>query len=528
MAKNSFQRLVDSLFGETVQLNLSAGAPSAAPEEKASPSGLTILDLSGIPAHPAPPAALQETAPVSEPVFKQVDLLHPESKAYGAGTGVEVIDLGAAGAYSQLERKITVRLLRNYAKNSTWVRAAIDYRREKIGRAHPELVPRDSTRKPSRLDKRVRAEVEKLIRTPNEAGESYGLLKEKMLEDYYVIGHGCLELGLYNDLTVRELTDIDAARIGFNRKWDGKRREVPRFVEFENASTSKIKRYLANEQLMCLINRPMSDSKMGLSHVEILHLTVMALLSGNELLLKQIVQPVSEKLISLGEGTTQQQAESFKYQLNQVRDKLAVISGAKDPKVLNLSGSAEEMKVLDGQVWFVRQVAAIFNISTAKLKLAVDTSRANTGEMMADDLEALEGDLNRIIELENAALVDRWEYLGEVNLEFSYPIMHRKDEKQQALIAKQQTGQPWGSMNEARRRTGEKALDEKEFPFADEPIVNTKQGPVPYSIWVKQMEELEKNIGKELPAPAPPAADPNADPGTGSPTNSSGDSSAEQ
>ena len=45
--------------------------------------------------------------------------------------------------------------------------------------------------------------------------------------------------------------------------------------------------------------------------------------------------------------------------------------------------------------------------------------------MMNDDLESLEGDLVRIIEAENAAFLDRYSYLGEVNIEFSYPIMQR-------------------------------------------------------------------------------------------------------
>ncbi len=62
--------------------------------------------------------------------------------------------------------------------------------------------------------------------------------------------------------------------------------------------------------------------------------------------------------------------------------------------------------------------------------------------------------------------------------------MHRRDERQQAAIARQQTGnQPWASINEARVRTGEKPLDAARFPFADEPLINTKDGPVPMSIW---------------------------------------------
>ena len=423
---------------------------------------------------------------------------------FNAGSGIAVIDLGG-GLSRQLERKPDIAMLRNYAKYSVWVRAAINFKREKIGRALYELVPLDSTSKPNRTDKRVRAEIEKLLRSPNNAGDSYGYLKEQLLEDYYVIGHGALELDLFVDTTVRGMRILDAARIGFIKNWDGKTPGAPRYAEFSDKFVSRVRRYLAHEQLFCIVNCPMSDRKLGFSHVEALHRTVLALLSGDEFLIKQIIQPVSEKLISLGEGATQSQVDSFKYQLQQVHDKLAVIGGAKDPKVLNLSASADEMKILDGCEWFVRQVAAIFNISTAKLKLAVDTSRANTSEMMADDIEALEGDLTRLIELENAVFIDRYKYLGEINLQFSYPILHRRDEKEQAMIASQQMGgQAWASWNESRSRTGEKALDINKFMYADEPLVNTKDGPIPMSVWQKKIQEYEKNIGKTPDEPKPP------------------------
>lgn len=41
--------------------------------------------------------------------------------------------------------------------------------------------------------------------------------------------------------------------------------------------------------------------------------------------------------------------------------------------------------------------------------------------MLADDLEAIEGDLTRIIELENSAFIDRYRNLGDVNLTFRGP-----------------------------------------------------------------------------------------------------------
>lgn len=409
-------------------------------------------------------------------------------KNLGSQVGIAVIDLSSG---TQMEFKPNAKTLRAFAGNSTWIRAALEYKREKIGRAQFELIPVDSTTNPKRVDKFVRSEIEKVLNRPNEAEDSYGTLKEQLLEDYYVIGHGCFELDLFNDTTVRGINILDAARLGFNKKWDGKTPGVYRYALFHEKNSNKVERYFANEQIFCLVNRKRSHTKLGLSHIEVLFNIVRALLAGDERLIKQIIQPVSEKLISLGEGVTPKQVEEFKYQLNQVKDKLAVLGNTKDPKVLDLSGSPEQMKILDSCEWFVRQVAAVFNMSTAKLKLSVDTSRANTATMFDDDLEGLEGDLNRIIELENKILIDRYKYLGEINLKFSYPILHRKDETTQARIANIQTKNAWASTNEARTRTGEKTLDSK---WADEILVLEKGELLPWSILEKRWEKMEKEI----------------------------------
>lgn len=479
------QTLMNTLSqGGVTQLNLAGDASLL---DGTVSSGLTLLNLE------QPTAAAQVIDIIDETA----------SKDFMAGSsGVAIIDMGASNQFSQLLKKANVDLFRNYAKYSTWVRAAIDYHRRMLGRAKYEIIQLDNQVKPNRRDKTVKAEVERLLRDPNEAGESYGLLKEKMIEDYLVVGHGFAELGLNSDLTAHSITVIDAAVIGFVKSWDGRTPGVPRFCEFTNKNANTVKRYLANEQSFCMVNRPMSDTKVGFSHVEALHRSVMALLSGDEFLIKQLLQPVPESLINLGEGVTQTQVDSFKYQMQTVRDKLAVIGGAKGAQVIKLTGSAEEMRILDGQEWFVRQVAAIFGMSTAKLKLSVDTSRANTESMNDEDLEAITGELARIEELESATFINRFNFMGEVNLQFTYPIMHRKDELQQARIARIGTGTGWVSVNEARTNTGARPYEGNEYKYIDEPIINTKDGPLPLSVWEKKVEDYEKNIGK---APAVPA-----------------------
>ena len=224
MAKPLSQVLRGLLLGETVQLNLSGNAET--PETAA---GLTLLNLET----PSAPVAVVKEAPVS----KAPDM---------SGSGITVIDLGGNTTYSTLLRKGNVKLFRNYAKNSSWVRAAIDYHRRMLGRAVFEIVPIDSTEKLNRLNKNVRDEVETFLRAPNTADDSYGTIKEQWIEDYLVVGHGTAELDLARDLTVRGMRILDAARIGFVKSWDGTDRTTPRFCEFADAGGATIKRYLAH------------------------------------------------------------------------------------------------------------------------------------------------------------------------------------------------------------------------------------------------------------------------------------------
>lgn len=412
------------------------------------------------------------------------------------GSHVTIVDLGDRRG-QLLERKPDVRLLRAYAENSVWVRAAIDYYRRTAGRAHFEIVPLETIDKPTRRDKQVKLAVENLLSAPNPAGEPYGAMKEQLIEDYLVIGHGAFRLDLLRDLSISSIKVVDAAYLGFVKAWDGTDPLLPRYCEFDARQPQAVKRFYANEEVMCLVNRQRSYSHIGFSHVEALDRTVTALLSGDDFMIEQLMTPVANKMIDLGEGATKLQVEQFKFQLQQVSDRLAVIGGTKNTKVHNLSASADEMRILDGQQWFVRQVAAVFGISTAKLKLAVDTSRANTEAMYDDDLEAISGELIRLEELETATFINRYNdpnKADKVNLKFFYPVMHRKDEKAQATIAKTQTGQPWASVNEARYRTGEDLLDQNEFPFANEPVVMIKGNPVPYSIWTAQMVNTKAKI----------------------------------
>jgi len=91
---------------------------------------------------------------------------------------------------TRLFKKRNVRMLRNYAEYSVWVRAAIDIYRNVIEQAEWNLSAFDSS-KP--INERSHSEIQSLLDNPNPTGATYSTIKGQMIEDYLVLGHGVIE-----------------------------------------------------------------------------------------------------------------------------------------------------------------------------------------------------------------------------------------------------------------------------------------------------------------------------------------------
>ena len=412
------------------------------------------------------------------------------------GGNITVIRAAGGSGTARLFKKQNVRSLRNYAEYSVWVRAAIDIYRNSIGQAQWQVVPYDPMKPPNES---VQREIEDLLDNPNTTGESYSSIKERMVEDYLVLGHGAVEQALRRDGTPYQLWPVDASRFAFADEWDGTDPQLPRYAELYPNGT--VKRWLSDAHAMVLVNRPRSYDCLGLSHVEVLDLAVRALLEGDDFLLNRTLSSTPDGLLNLGEGFDQRQADQFRQELQRIKHAFAVMGGSKNPSFIPFRASEREMRLLDTQIWFVRQVCSIFQIPTAVLALAVDTSRANTEAMLQNADNGPGALLWRIREMERAKIVRKFGRYEEINIDLDYPIMSKRDEKQQAEITSIQTGNgAWVSINEARRAAGLPPLDDVEA--ADEILIPTRQGPIPLSKLNEQFygdgaDETELDKGKE-------------------------------
>ena len=406
--------------------------------------------------------------------------LHEQSgtgEPFGAQSGAVAIMTTGRETTSRLFKKRSPKRLRNYSKYSPVVRTAIDIYRDTVARADCQIVPKDPKRP---LNEYVKTEIENLLIAPNPTGDSYKVIKEKFVEDFLVIGHGCIEEAIRRNNTPYQLWPLDAAKVAVVEGWDGTDPSLPRYAEL-NASGIQVKRWLPDQMAMVLVNRPMSYDDLGLSHVEALDLAVRALLEGDDVLLQQVIDRTPGGLLNLGEGVNKPQVDAMRQEIQAVRKAFAIAGGLKDPKFLRFDATEREIKLLDKQVYFKRLVAAIFQLPLAMLGEMVDSSRANTEAMLQNSMEGPGALLMRILDLEQAKIVLKFGSYKDHNCMLDYPIMSRRDEKQTAEVTEIQTGKgTWISINEARRAAGLPALEK--MPAADEVLVQTSSGPIPLSV----------------------------------------------
>jgi hypothetical protein len=405
--------------------------------------------------------------------------------------GVAVVDYSREGDTSRFFRKQNVRYLRGYAEGSTWVRAAIDIYRNVLGAADYRLVPDDATRDTNQT---VERSIYELLQHPNPKGETWSQVKVQMIEDYLVIGHGAIEKGLLRNSQPYELHVRDAALIAMVAGWDGTRPDVPRYAQLNQGG--RVRRYLADQQMMVMLNRPRSYDHLGLSHIETLDKSLRALLEGDEYLLNQVCNPAPNGAFNLGEGATQTQVDRVRAQIQAVKKAFIVMGGTQGSNFVRFDATTQQLRLLDTQIWFVRQVAAVFGLPTAALALAVDTSRANTESLMSSKDEGLGTVLWQLCELENAKIVGAYGPVHEHNIRLDYPIMSRKDEKQQSDITSTQLkGQRWISINEGRKATGYERLD---MDVADEVLIDVGGTLIPLSRYQEMID-----TGEALPTRTP-------------------------
>lgn len=427
------------------------------------------------------------------PVPKSLRDLGGGGIALDTQPGVSSVEFDLDGQRKEIYKKRSPKQWRTYAEYSWAVRTAIDIHRNFVFLAQPDVTAIDYKKK---TDAGVKKAVEDLLSQRMQLGDSYRSIKEQMLEDYFVISYGAVELTIDRAARPIDMKAFDAAKLGFYR-WDGDPAK-PRYCEI-NSSRNAVRRF-SDKDMIVLTNRKRTYDKLGLSHVESLNMAVEALLAGDDHLLTELRAPAPSGALNLGENVGPDVADKVRAKVtNAAKWTFIVLSGAKDPKFIPFK--PRDLKALDKQQWFVRQVCAIFGLPTVALAQKVDTVQSNTEALLDEKAEGLKDSVLRIMEMENMEIVRKFGDPREHNLQIIYPVLGRKDELKQAELLAIQLGgqQSWATINEARRASGLETVDNK---AADDILINTSTGLVALS-----------KLDDQLYSDQPPTGTPSQDPG---------------
>jgi hypothetical protein len=370
--------------------------------------------------------------------------------------------------------KGNVKLYRNWARGSEWVRAAINIRTNQIATAEWDIVPLDDTRAaPVRLQNELR----ELFEDPNPDDRTFAKFSMRVLEDLLILDAGCIEKDRSLDNRLRRVWPVDGGDIKVNAKWDGDPNEARYFWYPDHTEHAK----WVNDDFVYMMANPSTASPIGVPPLETLKMVIDALVAGDDYQIRQLHSAAPDGLLDLGEGVNPNQIDDFRrYWLSEVAGKgaMAFIGGTKGSKFVPFRSSNRDMQFQEWTVWLVRKVAAVYGLSPQDLGLTMDINRANA-EQQAENTEdrGLRPLMALVQDYFTREIVHDPSFGGKSNnLAFRFTRLNLKETTSKAGINKLAlAGVPWKTPNEARRDDGRAPISED---WADQLIMRTATGVV--------------------------------------------------
>lgn len=383
-------------------------------------------------------------------------------------------------------------LLRNYADNDEWVRAAVNIRRRQVGNAEIAVIPGDPKRK---FDKKIQYGLELILDQPNERRENWSEMISSVLEDILVLGRGALSKGMTVDRKPTSLYAEDAATIKIYPGWNGDPNQ-PRYLYEEFASSRKVP--LRNDELIMPILDP-ATYRYGLSPVQVLMDTIKADIEATKQALRTMQQKPPPNAFQIQNASSQQlEAMRDAYDRDIAGQKeLFWFGGPSAAAQFRLVYSAKENQFLEYQEYMLKKIATIFMMSVQYFNMMADINRA-TSETQKDISEdtgliplllLLEQYFNRELVADYAPPLPYGRYdLNAVNLRIIFPMvseMARQLHAMESLDMAQRglAGLPSMTLNQVLIARGEEPINKG----GDAYWVMTTQGPMP---WLNYNGEL--------------------------------------
>jgi hypothetical protein len=375
-------------------------------------------------------------------------------------------------------------LLRYYADNNVWTRAAINERRTQIGSAEIAVMPGDPRR---RYDRKAKANLELILDQPNERRQNWPELISSCLEDVLVLGRGAISKNMTVDRKPVGIYAEDAATVKIYPEWDGDP-DKPRYVYEEPGSSRKVP--LRNDELIMPFFNP-ATYRFSLSPVQVLMDVIKADIEATRQALRTMQQKPPPHAFQIPNASaTQLEALRNAYDNNiGGMQELFWFGGPNPAQHFPLIFSARDNQFLEYQVYMVRKICAAFQISSQQLSITFDINRATaqTQEQHSEDagliplLLLMEGYLNRELVADYAPPLPYGRYdLYAVNLRVMFPMVSEQARQLHArealeMAEKGLAGLPSMTINQVLAARGE-----MDVPGGNTFYIATATGAVPW------------------------------------------------
>jgi len=377
-----------------------------------------------------------------------------------------------------------VPLLRYYADNNVWTRAAINERRTQIGSAEIAVMPGDPRR---RYDKKIKANLELMLDQPNERRQNWPELISSVLEDVLVIGRGAISKNMTVDRKPVGIYAEDGSTVKIFPDWDGDP-DMPRYVYEEPGSSRKVP--LRNDEVIMPFYNP-ATYRFSLSPVQVLMDVIKADIEASRQALRTMQQKPPPHAFQIPNASaTQLEALRNAYDTNiGGQQELFWFGGPNPASHFPLIFSARDNQFLEYQVYMVRKICAAFQISAQQLQMTFDINRATAETQAAHSEDAglipllllMEGYLNRELVADYAPPLPYGRYdLYAVNLRIMFPMVSEQARQLHAKEALEMASQGLAGLPALTLNQVLTARGELNVPGGNTFYVMTTNGPVPW------------------------------------------------
>jgi len=418
---------------------------------------------------------------------------------HGPPTGSHPQDTGALGGWTIGGPKsgkvpqgvANAATLRYLADTNSWVRAAINTRRQQIGRADIAVVPADERK---RWNRDVLKRIQRLLDQPNELRDSYRTLIEPVLEDILVLDRGCISKNMTPQRQPAYLYYEDGATIKIYTDWDGSDKK-PHYLYEDPSENGQRKVPLFNDELICISANP-ATYRLGLSPVQWLRTTIDAEMRAIRSAEHYVDMKPPPHIVQVP-GAHQTQITNLRNNYDAEiagRKELFWMGGDNAVQVHPLTSSARENQWLEWQQYLAKKIAVAFQLAPQQFGFTEDVNRSS-GEIQQQIFEdsgliplllLLEEYLNRELLMDFAPRYpDGRANLDAINLRIIYPEISEGERAihagRAAEIAQQSmAGLPSATINQILLMRGEEPV-----PGGNTYWVMTKDGPMPWLTYDK-------------------------------------------